>query len=313
MFLTKLLRWMPRGGLGRALAACNRGEFAAAVELFETLLEESETPPPDMVMCACEAYAGLASQRVEAGDVPGALHALERAATLRPGYADVQLHLGRLYEQVDHVQRARAAYERALEINPRFFEARLSLARLLVHLDAGDAALRHLQEAARSGPAYAATSLQELLVTVATDDSTIAAARPRFDALLETLLAGPPSPLAARLEVARTALRTGDNLLAISELKNLLELHPTFPDLHNLLGVAYDNEEMTDDAIEEFETALRLNADYTDARLNLGLALMERGRDAEAMRHLRRVEAAQPENALARDLLRQIAARNTAH
>ncbi len=310
MFLAKLLRWMPRGTLGRALAACNRGEFTTAVELFEELLACDATPPPDVVLCACEAYAELAAQRVAAGDLPGGLHALERAAALRPNYADVQLRLGRLYQRADQVQRARIAYERALEINPRYFEARLSLARLLVHLDAGDAALRHLQEAARSGPEYAASHLQELLGTVAGGSSTMAAARPRLDALLDTLLAGPPSPVAAGLEVARAALRDGDNLLAISELKKLLEMHPTFPDLHNLLGVAYDNEEMTDDAIEEFETALRLNAEYTDARLNLGLALVERGRDTEALRHLRRVEAAQPANALARDLLRQIEARS---
>jgi Flp pilus assembly protein TadD len=118
--------------------------------------------------------------------------------------------------------------------------------------------------------------------------------------------------VAAGLEVARGALRSGDNTLAIRELKKLLALHPNFPDLHNLLGIAYDNEEMTDDAIEEFEQALRLKRDYLDARLNLGLALFERGRDAEAEAHLRRVEAQQPGHQLAHSVLSQITARSAA-
>ena len=311
MFLAKLLRWLPHGALGRALAACNRGDFDTAVTLFEEILASDGVAPPDVVLCACEAYVELSAVRVAADDVTGALSALERAAVLRPHYADVQLGLGRLYERADHVQRARAAYERALEINPRFFEARLSLARLLVHLDAGDAALRHLQEAARSGPELAAGTLRQLLDSVPSDAPS-GEVRPRLEALFDSLLAGPPSSVAAGLEVARTALRGGDNRRAIAALKQLLELHPAFPDLHNLLGVAYHNEEMTDDAIEEFETALRLNARYTDARLNLGMALVERGRDAEALRHLHRVAEAQPDNAVSRDLLRQIAARSAA-
>jgi tetratricopeptide (TPR) repeat protein len=312
MWLARLLRWLPRGAHGRALTAFNRGDFATAVQLFEEVLAAPGSTPPDIVLCACEAYAEWSAQRAHGGDVAGAIAALERAAALRPHYADVHFRLGRLYQRADQVQRARAAYERALEINPRYFEARLALARLLVHLDAGEAALRHLHEAARSGPEYAAGHLQELLETVPAHGAASANSRSRLEALLDTLLAGPPSPVAARLEIARAALRAGDNIVAITELKRMLEQHPTFPDLHNLLGVAYDHEEMTDDAIEEFETALRLKPDYIDARLNLGLALVERGRDAEALRHLQRVAGTQPDNAMARDLLHQIATRSAA-
>lgn len=310
MFQRKLFRFVPRSTLRRALGAMHRGDPESAAPLFEEILSSSVHPPADIVACACEAWFECAARREAEADLAGAVQALERAAALRPGYADVQLRLGRLYERQDQTQRAHEAYGRALEINPRFFEARLNLARLLMHLENGAAALQQLQEAARSGPASAAGDLQELLSSVPSSGSLPSTTRARLEALFDKLLAGAPSTISAGLEQVRGALRRGDNTLAIGELKQLLKRHPEFPDLHNLLGVAYDNEEMTDDAIEEFEQALHLNSGYLDARLNLGLALFERGRDREAEAHLRRVVAAQPHHELAQSVLAQITARS---
>jgi len=310
VFLRKLFRFLPGSALGRALGAYNRGDFDAAALLFDELLRATPEPPSDLVLCACENQLELSRQREAAGDLSGALLALEHAVTLRPRWADVQLRLGRLYERLDQPLRARDAYTRALDVNPRYFEARLNLARLLIHLEDGTGALQQLQEAARSGPEYAAPQIEEILAGIPAAGPGTAAARARMGTLFETLLSGPPSPVAAGLELARSALRSGDNALAIAELKKLLGQHPNFPDLHNLLGVAYDNEEMTDDAIEEFEIALAINDGFLDARLNLGLALYERGRDAEAERHLRRVAAHASGNQLATSVLAQIEARS---
>lgn len=312
MFLRKLFRFLPGSALGRALGAYNRGDFEAASVLFEELLHGTGEPPADLVLCACENQLELARQRETAGDLQGSLAALERAVALRPAWADVQLRLGRLYERLDQPLRARDAYGRALEANPRYFEARLNLARLLIHLEDGAGALQQLQEAARSGPEYAAPQIEAILAGIPAAGPGTAAARARMGTLFESLLSGPPSPVAAGLELARGALRAGDNALAIAELKKLLRAHPNFPDLHNLLGVAYDNEEMTDDAIEEFEIALGLHDGFLDARLNLGLALYERGRDGEAERHLRRVAAHGSGNQLATSVLAQIEARSGA-
>lgn len=308
MFLRKLLRFMPRSALGRALGASNRGDFAAAAALLDELLATSPAPSADVVLYATEAHLECASAREAAGDWAGALQSLERAATLRPQWADVHQRLGRVCEHLDQPQRARDAYERALAVNPRYFAARLSLARLLMQLEDRAGALRQLQEAAQSGPAYAAPELQELVREL--PEQTTSTGRRRLERRLAALMAGPPSPAAAGLEVARAALRNGDDALAIRTLKGLLQQHPDFPDLHNLLGVAYENEEMTDDAVEEFEIALRLNPDFLDAELNLGLALHERGRDAEAERHLRAVAERGGGNELAASVLAQIAARS---
>jgi tetratricopeptide (TPR) repeat protein len=312
MFLRKLFRFLPRSALGRALGAFNRGDLETAARLFEEILRSNPQPAADVVLCACETYLELAASLESRGDWAGAVQALERAAQLRPRWADVQLRLGRLYEKLDQPQRARDAYLRAIEVNPRYFEARLNLARLLMHLEDRSAALQQLQEAARSGPEYASQELQELVDDLPDANWASRDSRSRLEQVFSNLLAGPPSPVAAALETARAALRAGDNGLAIAELKKLLQLHPEFPDLHNLLGVAYDNEEMTDDAIEEFEISLRLNSNYLDARLNLGLALFERGRDAEAQRHLRTVADHESGNEVADSVLAQIESRSGA-
>jgi tetratricopeptide (TPR) repeat protein len=63
---------------------------------------------------------------------------------------------------------------------------------------------------------------------------------------------------------------------------------------------------MTDDAIMEFETALKINPDYLKARLNLALALYEKGARDESMRNLELVLELDPENELAVNLLREL-------
>jgi tetratricopeptide (TPR) repeat protein len=312
MFLRKIFRFVPRSALGRAIAAYNRGEFATAAQLFEEILADSPQAAGDVALCACESWLEISSQRDAAGDAPGAIQALERAVSLRPNYADVQLRLGRLCERQDQMHRAREAYQRALEINPRYFEARLSLARLLMQLEDRTGALVHLHEAARSGPEAAATDLRRMLHDLPATDTASPTVRPRLVSKIDEILARSPSPVAAGLERARTALRQGNNTVAIRELKDLLRSHGDFPDLHNLLGIAYDNEEMTDDAIEEFEAALRINDRFVDARLHLGLALFERGRDAEAQRHLRAIAGDASGSRIAQDVLAQIEARAAA-
>jgi tetratricopeptide (TPR) repeat protein len=313
VFLRKLFRFVPRSAFGRALAAYNRGEFDNAATLFETVLADGGEPASDVLACASETYLELAQARDAAGDAAGAVRALERAIALRPRFADVQLRLGRVCERQDQPQRAREAYLRALEINPRYFEARLSLARLLMQLEDRTGALVQLHEAARSGPQQAADDLRRLLHDLPATDTGSPSVRPRLVAKIDVLLAGAPSPAAAGLERARAALRAGDNRAAIQALRALLHTHPDFPDLHNLLGIAYDNDEMSDDAIEEFEHALRINDRYHDARLNLGLTLFDRGRDAEAERHLRAIADEPAGSQLAREVLAQIAARRVVH
>jgi lipoprotein NlpI len=83
-------------------------------------------------------------------------------------------------------------------------------------------------------------------------------------------------------------------------------MNPDYPDLHNLLGIAYANKGLTDDAIMEFETALKIHPNYLKAHLNVALTLYEKGANETAMRHLEQVLQLDPENELARNLLTEL-------
>src|SRR5436309_7052489 len=67
----------------------------------------------------------------------------------------------------------------------------------------------------------------------------------------------------------------------------------------NFLGVCRLQEGKTDEAIQNFQDALKLDANHAAARHNLALAFLERGRDDDAIPLLRQLPDAQYELALA--------------
>jgi tetratricopeptide (TPR) repeat protein len=65
---------------------------------------------------------------------------------------------------------------------------------------------------------------------------------------------------------------------------------------------------MIDDAVHEFEIALKINPYYIKARLNLALLYYENSRYEEAQVQLDEVLAVQPDNKLANNLLHELRA-----
>jgi tetratricopeptide (TPR) repeat protein len=312
MFLQKLFRFVPRSPLRRALTYLNQGEFAAAAELLEEVMSSDQAPADDVALYACDCFREIGNRCLREHDLAGALAAYKRAAELKPRFADVQFQLGQLLEQNEQIDAAQQAYERALAINPRYFQAQLSLARLLLQQDNISDAMQHMEDAARHGPEAASAQLRHAMNEAAPQDGEVASSASRFGALFEQLLQNASKPEVRGIEIAQQALRDGNNKAAIDEIKKLLEKNPEYPDLHNLLGVAYDNEEMVDDAIEEFEVALYRNPNFLDARINLGLTLFGRGRYLEADLHLKWVAQRKPDHKLVQSVLAQIAARGEA-
>ena len=117
-----------------------------------------------------------------------------------------------------------------------------------------------------------------------------------------------PSSAQISRELAIEAIQNGDCGEAIRELKKAIALKPDYPDLHNFLGIAYGNTGMVDDAVHEFEIALKINPYYLKARLNLALLYYENNRFGEAQAQLDEVLAVQPNNQLANNLLNELRA-----
>lgn len=98
---------------------------------------------------------------------------------------------------------------------------------------------------------------------------------------------------------------------ALPMLQGAVEAEPGSAEAHNFLGSAYASLGRTREAMEHFRLALSLQADYSNARLNLGNALVRAGRFDEAIAEYRRILEGNPGDELTRDRLEKaIAARN---
>jgi tetratricopeptide (TPR) repeat protein len=72
---------------------------------------------------------------------------------------------------------------------------------------------------------------------------------------------------------------------------------------HNGLGVALDRKSQTDEAIRQYQEAIRLKPDFASAHYNLGNALGEKGQTDEAIRQYQEAIRLAPDNAAIHDNL----------
>lgn len=104
-----------------ALAAEQQGRWEVARVLYQEAFEVEPLNP--------HAVAGLARERLTAGDAEGALAHAERAVQLRRRRAAYRVLLGDARRMGGDVGGARRAYERALELDPEDRDARQRLGR----------------------------------------------------------------------------------------------------------------------------------------------------------------------------------------
>jgi len=71
---------------------------------------------------------------------------------------------------------------------------------------------------------------------------------------------------------------------AIREYQAALRVNPNYAETHYNLGLAYRQQGRLDEAIHEYEAALRINPDDVESHLNLGMAYGEQGRLNDAIR-----------------------------
>jgi len=72
---------------------------------------------------------------------------------------------------------------------------------------------------------------------------------------------------------------------AINQYQDAIRLKPDYADAHNNLGVALVKKGQIDEAISQYQDAIRLKPDYAEAHNNLGYLLRNQGHIEEAMEH----------------------------
>jgi len=302
MFLRRLLRFLPGGPYAEGLRAYDTGDYEAARRRFRAYLDQPAPRFRDKAAFhLCEACVQAGEKALEAGRYETAATRLREALALHPEYADVHNKLGEALLLLGRRQEAVASFRDALRHNPRYYRARLNLARALLAEGEPEAAMEALVEMQRACPPLLRGQAADLVRRCREGD--LEAMR----AALEQFRNAAPDEFDLRRAQALEAIHRGDNGLAVSILAGLLQTHGHYADLHHLLGLAYGNAGMLDDAILEFRRALELNPRLTKARINLGVSLLEGGQYAEAAAELRAAEEAEPCNPLVLNALRELA------
>ena len=306
MFSERFFQFVPRAALKKALAYFNNGEYKKACREFESYLStiavEGKSQDQEMIrMYMVESYVEYAKLSSRDGKQEEAVRALEKAVELQPRYADVHSSLGNLHAALGRVKEARECFKRALEINPAYLRARVMLAKSYGDHGEPGRAVEELETSLSTAPSFFAEHVKELVRLIKNE-----ASQSDLEQAFMRLLEEKPSSSQVSKQIALEAIQNGEYEAASAELKKALSMNPHYPDVHNLLGIAYANRGMTDDAVMEFETALKINPDYLKARLNLALALYEKGAKDESMRNLEMVLELDPENELAVNLLREL-------
>jgi len=108
----------------------------------------------------------------------------------------------------------------------------------------------------------------------------------------ETVFTSPASPEAAlerRVELARQYIGKGDWENAKRNLQLAQEVDPRNPEVHEAFALVYQSTGEFELAEEHFETAIRLNRDFSRARNNYAAFLYARERYRDAERQLEQV------------------------
>jgi tetratricopeptide (TPR) repeat protein len=92
------------------------------------------------------------------------------------------------------------------------------------------------------------------------------------------------------LGVARERFATRDYRGAALLLASAIESGQGYADAHHMLGLCYAMNDQREEALREFDAALRLNPRYVEAHLNRSIVLSDLGRAPEAEEALARAQ-----------------------
>ena len=177
-----------------------------------------------------------------------------------------------------------------VQTDPENIEARLNLARLLLAAGRGDEAAPHLERLLDNGGVNVTdvfSQINRLLARNPDRKSTLT--------IVQRLAARYPNVAEARMAVARAAVASGDEELAISEARAAAKLKPDW-ELPVLLSSTLVAKRSPAEASAELKTFVDANPKSIEAKLAYARSLYGDKKYAEAMAEFQRIERTSPGN-----------------
>jgi tetratricopeptide (TPR) repeat protein len=225
------------------------------------------------------------------------------------------INLDELYEQGmdafakrDYGQ-AESIFHRILSVNPRFADIQNKMGIIYSTTNRLDLAVKAFEKALESNPGYTEASLN--LAITYSDAGQYEKAREVFEraASLTKQGAGDIDPF-IKGKLANEHLKIGNIYIdlrlldeAIDEFQKALRLAPTFADIITQLGIAYREKGQHDEAIRHFNHAKEVRPAYMPPRIHLGLTYYSRGFYGLAEEEWREALRIDPDNAAVKTYL----------
>ena len=265
--------------VGRAKAAVARSDLKTA---GDTLADALQRDPNHAEAHTLQGYV-LGQQ----GNLSAALPHLQRATILRPESAEIRYNLGAALWYSGAREKAIAELRESVRLDPGSAGGHAFLGMAL--LETGDlpGARASLQRAMALSPAMAAAYVD--LGVAFLREGNLEKGLGQLEAGLNVPSPVPPTP---SWDPAIAALRQA---LASSPQ------HSETPEAHNVLGLVLGRKGApADDVVAAFRAAIRIRPDYAEAHNNLGLVLIQSGKDDEGIAALREAVRLAPAYAEAR-------------
>jgi len=271
--------------------------FCSAIRLCGTLFAQSQLTSPRIQELYSQAKASEA-----AGDTASAIAAYEQIIKIEPRLAPAYNNLGLLYFRQGRYEQAVAVLEQGLKVSPKLSSAQALLGIAYFQLNKFEDARPHLEAALRANPADDNAAL--MLAKDLTNLNDFSAASERLQALAKRqpnnqevwYLLGKVYMELSEGALAKMNAIDPDSVLvhemsgeimegmknydgALVEYKKAVEMAPTRPGTHYMLGNVYYQLSAWDSAIEQFEAELRNDPSNCKAEALIGNILLEQRRE----------------------------------
>ncbi|MBI5179280.1 MAG: tetratricopeptide repeat protein [Nitrospinae bacterium] len=247
-------------------------------EKIEAILDARENPPEYVkLLKAGEALAKM-------GQYEKALAVFNEVMN-KQGSARVLVHIGDLHELMGEYDKAQAVYQEAVVSNPQYLKAHVKSAE--VYMKQGDeaAALSSLQKASEISPANAERHVEIAKIHMKKGDDVAARAA------LENAVRYDPRKAT---EIAEELLTQGKPQMAEGFFRKTLEKHADSVHIYNRLGIALRRQGKWQEAITEYEKAIKVDPHDEGLYFNMAKAYVEGNKLEEAFKLFTKVTHLNP-------------------